>query len=75
MRMLSSHSYYEIKGRNVKTGRIMKCGMIVSHCVGRYKICNMFICVNFNRLVKRASFLSRLTDYHDFTTYSSILYT
>ena len=37
MRMLSIPFYFEIKDRNVKSGRYMKCGIIVSHCVGRYQ--------------------------------------
>ena len=32
MRMLSIHFYFEMKDRNVKSGRFMKCGIIVSHC-------------------------------------------
>ena len=30
MRMLSIHFYFEMKDRNVKSGRFMKCGIIVS---------------------------------------------
>ena len=30
MRMLSIHFYFEIKARNVKSGRFIKCGIIVS---------------------------------------------
>ena len=41
--MLFIHSYFEIEDRNVKSGRFLKCGINVSHCVGRYKICNMLV--------------------------------
>ena len=33
MRMLFIHSYFEILDKNVKSGRFMKCGVNVSHCV------------------------------------------
>ena len=33
--------YYEIKDRNVNSGRFMKCSIIVSHCVVRYTISNI----------------------------------
>ena len=47
MRMLSIHSYFLIRDRNVISVRFLKCGLIVSHSVGRYKICNMFILGKF----------------------------
>ena len=42
MRMLSIHSYFVINDRNVTNGRLLKCGIFVSHCVGRFKICKIF---------------------------------
>ena len=51
--MLSIHSYFEINGINVKSGRFLKCGIIVSHCVGRYKIYKSFrLRLTFNHMVK-----------------------
>ena len=53
MRMLSIHFYCEIKDNNVKSGRFMKCGIIVSHCVGRYQICIIFrLREIFNHMIK-----------------------
>ena len=42
------HSNFEITNINVKSGRSLKSGIIVSHCVERNKICLGQI---FNRLV------------------------
>ena len=53
MRMLFIHFYFEIKDRNVKSGRYMKCGIIVSHCVGKYQICIIFrLREIFNDMIK-----------------------
>ena len=32
---------FEIKDINVLSCRFLKCGKIMSHCVGKYKICNI----------------------------------
>ena len=48
MPMLSTHSYFEIKDRNVKSDRFMKSGIIVSHCVGRNKIYPKFVFSKFS---------------------------
>ena len=39
MRMLFIHSYFEIKDRNVKSGRFLKCGIIVSEDI-KFVICS-----------------------------------
>ena len=40
--MVSMNSYFEMNGRNAKSGRLLKCGIIVSLCVGTYNICEIF---------------------------------
>ena len=51
MRMLSIYSYLKCMNLNVKSGRFLKCGIIVSYCVGRYKICNMVVFNEFSDLL------------------------
>ena len=53
MRMLSIHFYFETIDRDVISGRFMKCGIIVSHCVRRYQICIIFrLRYIFNHMIK-----------------------
>ena len=42
-----NYYYYEIKDRNAKSGRFLKSGIILLHCVGRYQVVICSSLVNF----------------------------
>ena len=50
MPMLSIHSYFDIKDRNVGSGRLLKCGIIVSE--DSIKLAKSFAFDNFHSYYK-----------------------